>query len=70
MKKIRLDVQALQVTSFETRETPAARGTVCGHATNGQYTCVYHCTFDHLTCDDTCNCQDSLACTELLSCPC
>ncbi len=70
MKKIRLEVERLEVASFETQETEPARGTVRAHATNGQWTCAYHCTWDHYTCEGTCNCQGSANCTEVLTCPC
>ena len=63
MKKIRLDMESLEVTSFETREAPEGRGTVCAHLTNGANTCVYHCTFDYNTCEDTCNCQETDFCS-------
>ena len=66
MKKIRLEVDALAVQSFATEVDRAGRGTVVAHNTQGQYTCVYHCTFDGVTCDGgaTCGCQNTLRCAE------
>lgn len=69
MRKLKLDLDALEIESFETDETAEARGTVEGRnpppvqteATCGQYTCgnEYTCAQWYTcanTCADSCNC--------------
>ena len=52
MKKLRLDVEALRVASFETGPEEEARGTVHANAyTNTRPTCWYHCTYLGPTCE-------------------
>ena len=73
MKKIRLDVDKLEISSFSTQEAmDEPRGTVRGHLTNGAWTCAYHCTWDHVTCNGeaTCGQQATSTCTENVSCLC
>lgn len=49
MKKMKLNVETLNVESFPTREVAEARGTVAAHALitypSPNYTCRYHCTY-------------------------
>ena len=63
MKKIRLDVDALRVTSFEAGARPAETGTVHGHATKPA-TCGISCLG---TCATNCDC--TLGCPTLIA-PC
>lgn len=47
MEKLRLNVEALAVESFEPQETVAAEGTVRGHeASYLQSQCKSYCTFE------------------------
>jgi hypothetical protein len=50
MKKIRLDVDALRVETFETDRAAADRGTVRAHDASGQ-SCPYECTRYEPTCN-------------------
>jgi len=50
MKKIRLDVDALRVETFETARAGADRGTVRAHDASGQ-SCPYECTRAEPTCN-------------------
>jgi len=46
MKKLKLDLDALQVETFEAERAPRSRGTVQGHATSGgggPFECQYQC---------------------------
>ena len=43
MKKLTLDVEALEVTTFETSGMPAARGAVHGHDATHGHTCQISC---------------------------
>lgn len=52
MKKIRLDIDPLEVTSFATAPEPAARGTVQGHVGTPVNTCYV----------DTCNASCDIRC--------
>lgn len=48
VKKLSLNVEALQVETFDTTKTQAAEGTVVAHARtfpDPVYTCAYHCTW-------------------------
>lgn len=54
MQKLRMDVEALEVETFEAAETVEARGTVRANNDtvhgptcfrNGGETCAYHCTW-------------------------
>jgi hypothetical protein len=49
--KIKLDVEALDVQSFTTEDTPAARGTVHGHVG------TYGCDTVNETCDGANTCE-------------
>jgi hypothetical protein len=54
MRKLGLDVEALEVESFDTRAAETARGTVVAHAPSYPdpvYTCAYHCTWIGVTCE-------------------
>jgi hypothetical protein len=59
MKKLRLDVEALQVDSFSPELAPATRrGTVDGHAVapndpTGEYSLCFICPNTHDTCEVT-----------------
>jgi hypothetical protein len=53
MKKLRLDLDAIQVTTFQAAEKGSARGTVAGHLATPA------CP---LTMDDTCWCTERLTC--------
>ena len=59
MKKLRLQMDKLEITSFPTSQeaTDEPRGTVRGHLTNGAWTCAYHCTWNHVTCNGEATCQ-------------
>ena len=77
MKKIRLNMEKLEIASFETGEDRAARGTVQGHnrvTADGSWTCFYHCTWNHNTCDGeaSCGCNATAECvlTQQVSCAC
>jgi len=75
MKKMRLELERLEVSSFETQRTPEERGTVRGHnnvTKDGAYTCFYHCTWNHVTCNGeaTCGQPQSDQCTLNATCPC
>lgn len=50
MKKIRLDVDALRVETFETDRAAADRGTVRGHDDASGQSCPYECTRYEPTC--------------------
>jgi hypothetical protein len=64
MRKLKLDLTDLEVTSFEARAETAERGTVAGHklpppseidATCGQYTCDQGAnTCEYQTCYNSC----------------
>lgn len=58
MKKLTLNLDALDVSTFETaREKPAVGTVAANEATNTNPTCAYHCTFFGVTCaDGTCRC--------------
>ncbi|HEY0019266.1 MAG TPA: hypothetical protein VGC13_23395 [Longimicrobium sp.] len=49
MKKLSLNVEALNVETFETSRLQVPQGTVAGHALRTfpapDYTCAYHCTW-------------------------
>lgn len=49
MPKLTLQVEQLEVESFETAHEIPGRGTVRAHATDADATCA-----GHYTCDDTC----------------
>lgn len=56
MAKLKIDLDALQVDSFETAAPAAQAGTVLAHAMRPSfpdpvYTCAYHCTYIGPTCD-------------------
>ena len=53
MRKLKLEMEALRIDSFDTESVPAGAGTVRGHLTIAQGSCR--------TCDATCNpsCDDS-----------
>lgn len=75
MKKIRLELERLEVSSFETRRTPDERGTVRGHnraTQDGAYTCFYHCTWNHNTCNEEATCAQpgTNQCTLNATCRC
>lgn len=61
MKKLRLDLDAIQVTTFHAAEKEAARGTVAGNLATPD------CP---LTLDDTCWCTEvqTCWCTEDINC--
>jgi hypothetical protein len=62
-RKLKLNVDALQVDSFQASDAPEGRGTVRGHGPSAQcptyhctelyagYTCPYTCAY---SCDGTC----------------
>lgn len=69
MRKIRLDIDALQVDSFETRAPEAERGTVRGHATqygSCQGSCVQTC--GGRTCEPPCENEPTIYVTCVESC--
>lgn len=68
--KIRLDVDRVEVATFETTAEREERGTVRAYATNGAWTCAYHCTWAGASCDpQTCRCPDTYECP-IQSYPC
>jgi hypothetical protein len=52
MKKLALNLDNLEVTSFETTRTPAGRGTVVGNGQTNGNTCAGTCAF---SCGGTCD---------------
>lgn len=53
MKKLKLDLDAIQVTTFEAAQKAEPRGTVAGHRATPD--CV-------LTLDNTCWCTEQMSC--------
>jgi hypothetical protein len=53
-KKIRIDVDELEVESFETQEEPQARGTVQAHASYGCSASCYSCDPPDTCAGNTC----------------
>lgn len=53
MAKLTLEIDQLEVESFETAQRADGKGTVYGHATDAAGTCAGHYTCDG-TCDQTC----------------
>ncbi|HEU0301750.1 MAG TPA: hypothetical protein VFR37_20015 [Longimicrobium sp.] len=54
MKKLSLNVEKLEVESFDTSKLAEERGTVAAHAPSFPdpvYTCAYHCTWIGSTCE-------------------
>jgi hypothetical protein len=54
MKKLSLNVEKLEVGSFDTSKLAEERGTVAAHAPSFPdpvYTCAYHCTWIGVTCE-------------------
>ena len=54
LKKLSLNVENLQVESFDTSKLTEARGTVAAHAPSYPdpvRTCAYHCTWIGVTCE-------------------
>lgn len=63
MKKVTLDIDALQVTTFEPAPGPGgSRGTVRGHATALCNTA--RCSLDLGSCRDSCGCNPTEFCVE------
>jgi|GEM_PF-1218782 len=77
MKKIRLDVDELEVRSFETDAVLEPHGTVHGRAytRDGEYSCQHRCrqqTDEFETCfetGDTCGATWDWACDSQVVCP-
>ncbi|HEX8693441.1 MAG TPA: hypothetical protein VF746_13550 [Longimicrobium sp.] len=61
-KKLRLDLDLLEVQSFETDAAAEERGTVHARELSGP-SCFNHCTFRGLTCEGqlTCGCSAPVA---------
>lgn len=53
MKKLKLDLEALQVETFEAERAPEPRGTVQAHFTSGPFACQDQC-FTAGGCSDFC----------------
>ena len=61
-KKLKLDVDRLEVETFKTAQSPAGGGTVRGHGYTEGYTCQ-PCT-DWMSCPNTCDVTCSPACED------
>ena len=69
MRKIKLDIDALEVDSFETKPAAVERGTVRGHATqygSCQGSCVASCGGP--TCESPCQVEPTFYLTCMESC--
>lgn len=69
MRKIKLDIDALEVDSFETRPAEGSRGTIRGHATqygSCQGSCVQSCGGP--TCEPPCQVEPTMYLTCVESC--
>jgi hypothetical protein len=64
MKKVKLDLDAIQVDTFEVTQTPSGRGTVQGHV------CCACCGCDPCccTCCDTCAATCAASCQSCQTC--
>jgi hypothetical protein len=57
MNKLKLDLETLEVETFETARTPEIDGTVFGNDATNQRSCVLSCvTSCGLAMDDACTC--------------
>lgn len=70
MNKMKLELEALVVESFDTGEAKGARGTVHAHAT---LRCTNYCDTENFTCDGAATCAGEYTCdravnTCMLSC--
>ncbi|HEU4886068.1 MAG TPA: hypothetical protein VFT45_27770 [Longimicrobium sp.] len=70
MKRLKLEIEELSITSFPTAAVPAQRGTVQAHAATTP-TCpkTYNCTYEGPECVVTGG-IDSCWCTEYYTCDC
>jgi hypothetical protein len=59
MAKLTLQIEQLKVESFETAGEGAAKGTVFGHESDQNATCVGHYTCDRPSCGPTCGVESS-----------
>jgi len=64
MKKLKLDLDALQVETFEAERTPEPRGTVQGHASSGDGG-IFQCANQCVVVGSQIGCASDLGCASV-----